>query len=535
MKREEIAPDPTLADPAAFAEGLQRKLIENSRDRRRLTERLQTMLADDSERQLLMAAASEVASASRELVPAQSEMVIEREREQRQLELVYRKLLHPPEQREIRQVGTHVCDRNCEFRQAADECGLNGCRAVAIEASQTMPDSTMPDELWVCVKSGAMHRCTETTCDALEPDSQGCRVQCFKTGKVYGAIARPDPRAFFSADFYPSAAAAEQVMNDYASADLTRPAEVSPWSRVKLLPEKRRKKKRKTTTDGDERPIARRQQDRVGGITSSIVDSTMRTKMNEISAANASAFIDAEIDRRAGELRLVYSQLPKMNAAMRSCYTRSLQIAAAAVVVLPVTQKTALALSEDMQVVRTYHYGMLIWRGWSLIASRPDATETHDGDVKFRHISLGVLYHAMRGFGVPFELRGTPKYAEHRDAVLAALRKISKRDDMDEETLLKTFARRWYTAFLTADPYLGERLVQENKVGTKNTTIDGIQVDSVGVTAGMGLVKTGLTAVAEWSMREFVRDVAVRGVEADVAAEKFRLRGADFLLSSHRS
>jgi len=95
---------------------------------------------------------------------------------------------------------------------------------------------------------------------------------------------------------------------------------------------------------------------------------------------------------------------------------------------------------------------------------------------------------------------------------------------------METFARRNAIRFLNAESYLDARLVQENKIGMKNTTIDGIPIESVGVNAGIRLVKDGLSAIAEWAKKRFIADV-VAGVDAHEALRRARVRARAMLVT----
>jgi hypothetical protein len=220
-----------------------------------------------------------------------------------------------------------------------------------------------------------------------------------------------------------------------------------------------------------------------------------------------------------------------------SCYEKAVEMAALVVVVLPVlmkTQTTQAALSKERSAMYATKYGLMIWRAWTLAMSAPDAEPT-EADVKFRHFSLGTLYLAKYGFTVGFDLATVPDYHKSTKVVDAAMRSlIGERSSADcqgrEDSLRTAFSKRCEITFFRRDPYLYDRLVPENKIGTKNTIVDGVQVDSVGVNSGIGLVKSALSTIAEWSKREFVLDVATRGIAPSEAMRSALARASDYFL-----
>jgi len=455
-------------------------------------------------------------------------------------------MVNPVAPRRPAGVGDHVCALycpwdpkrpHCTFRRATDLCGMRGCTAISLLALQEVApfatraqlSAVRPQDVWVCVESGRPHPCTRYTCDSLEPDSQGSNLVCGKTGIVYDKIAVPTGDSVFG--FMPSRDAELQSIADYVSSLISAPAP-APAS-APAAPAAKRRKTRSASSQ------TQPQRDKVTGMTAAVV----------AAALTAGGGGDAAIARRWDDIRRAFSRPAPaaVIAAAEPCLARAVEMAAAAVVQLPVFRKCASALSRARQAECARRYGALAWRAWTLAASVPGAADAYDADLKFRHFCLGALYHAKDGVALKMDLRSVallcPEFsgrgAEVAAAARAALdaadrrRQRAPRQRTDDECL-DAFGRRHEIVFMVSDPELESRLVPENLIGTRNSTVDGVRVDGVSVTSGMKLVKSGLCAVAEWSKREFVTDVLVRGVGADAAAQSADVRAADFLIWSNR-
>jgi hypothetical protein len=213
---------------------------------------------------------------------------------------------------------------------------------------------------------------------------------------------------------------------------------------------------------------------------------------------------------------------PPLEASLSFCYGRAMEMAAVAVVLLPTVLRSSPSLSPDRQVLLTETYGNLIWHAWTLVTMVRPAIEGNDGESKFRNFSLGVLYQSKFGFDVKFDVESVEQKQQRRqddDDNGSAARSVTETmkailaptaDDgelLSDERIRRAFAEKYAIAFLASDPYLEERLVPENKIGTRNASIDHIQIDSVGLNAGISMVKEGLTAASDWAKRKFLKDV----------------------------
>jgi hypothetical protein len=161
-----------------------------------------------------------------------------------------------------------------------------------------------------------------------------------------------------------------------------------------------------------------------------------------------------------------------LDAALSVCYTRAIEMASVVVVLYPIISQRAPDLSEERQMDIAEHYGMLIWKSWTLVAAvRP--TETADAEMKFRNFSLGILYHAQRLFEVKFDLAAILERmttAAARALVSNAMREmLHAAATLSDAEVVAEFASRFAIKFFRADPYLQKRLVPENKLGIRNT------------------------------------------------------------------
>ena len=136
--------------------------------------------------------------------------------------------------------------------------------------------------------------------------------------------------------------------------------------------------------------------------------------------------------------------------------------------------------------------------------------EIQDAEVKFRYFSLGVLYQSKMGYAVWFDITSVPEYGDSVAPIRAACEAIAARrmpTSAGETDPVKRLASGLRIEFLKQDEYLSTRLVLENKVGTRDTVVDGIQIESAWINPGLQIVKDGLNAAAEWLKREFVLSI----------------------------
>lgn len=523
-----VAPPATLDDPLAFADELRAGVFAIASD----PAKMQRLIEDgEAEAILGLPEPRRAPSACTALVPAACEP--------RALALA---IAHPRAPLQAWGVGRTTCtdcaygdsDKNeqarCAYVLLAKRCGVGGCEAAALQLEREICRSSIsakrvrPDDVWVCARHGNLHVCTSELCDSVMPSEDGVMV-CAKTGLVFEKIMIPDELC------------GKRQIEEYARSLASRDGcaghvgdQDTPWQAARDVDKKRKdrvaRKCRQRKSPGSKR------QEKVTGVTAVVV---------------AAAIADAEFgcigglanemaNRRNEELERVFGH-GSCKLAPSTCFARAVEMATVAVVMLPVVAKAHLHLSRQRQIACAQKYGRLVWRAWTLVSALPGATDQCDAEVKFRHFSLGVLYHAKNGLSVKFDLSTVLSAPHSSSLVTKAVRSLLEHKFpavADDRQLMEIFARKYPINFLEQDAYLGSRLVQENKIGTKNTVVDGVQIESVGVNAGMRLVKDGLVAVAEWAKRKFVSDLAGGLAPAD-ALRLAVTRARDLLISEPKS
>jgi hypothetical protein len=522
--RTDLTPDDctlNLGDSASFAEGLRQQHLQDAYNRQKLRDRIESIVARGPTPLLRARDAfrpsPSMAMTAVEPAPSVSSLVT----------VATTQILTPPVSR-VPRIAEHVCDQRCDYRPITETCGLDGCEAIALRLTRELAmytkgarESIRPKDIWMCIDSGTLHVCQPELCDALVPDLGGDWV-CSKTGLVHRKFMAPD--GLYNTQMLEKFAMANSgVASCHLASD--------PRADIEPLVERA-----KTTRHSI---ASNRSRSKVHGTTATIVTDTLRNRaIHTIGQAYGDAYevrlATFDADRRLAELTMLckdHRESIPTSSHMAMYYRRAFEMATVTIVLLPVLTNSRIQLSPKKRLQCTERYGMLIWRTWTLVSALPSESRPRvDGELRFRQFALGVLYHAKCGFAIDFDLAMSPEYATHRETIDSAVLRILAHECKHAKTnegAMTRFSRRYKIVFLSPDTYLDSRLVQENKIGTKRSTIDGIQVESIAVNVGTRLVKDGLTALAEWSKRCFVRDVVERQMDPIEAVRMAEVRAAD--------
>ena len=263
-------------------------------------------------------------------------------------------------------------------------------------------------------------------------------------------------------------------------------------------------------------------------------------------------------------------------------YVTAIEIAAVAIVSIPETIGESWRLSNELAASYIDKYATIVWNGWTLaswyasaVSPKPEAivsslfylrgnslpaieaapqvfmlenggsasasasassaeavrhrmTETDgrrifDVSTKLRQLAFGLLYQARYGFITKVDPRTVLGYEGNEEKIAEALASAMHVPRTDHT--IDDFVSKTRMVFLKKDKYLEGRLVEEHKIGTRGTIVDGLRVDGTIVNEGVELVKMCFSGIASWSTTLFVSDI-VSGMDPTKAFEEFEQRSS---------